>query len=297
MNDVQIECFKAAVETLNFTTASQRVCMSQPSFSRNIAALEEELGLRLFFRSKQNGIHLTSSGLEIYNGIMEISRQFQSVLDKAKQVSRGEIGKLVIGVLNGSSMNSRTISYIRQFRERYPKVEVEIRGCTMTGLEESILKGICDVCFMMSNIIRDREKILSEPMAAMKCFVAAPKSLGLDPEKEYRLIDLKDQTFILAENYTSNEENFRTMCREAGFEPKVKMAPDFETANLWVNLGEGVSGIVKDHYAGDPGCVDFVHVREMGTMNFAIAWSRENFNPVIGLFYSMLEEQSGGEEE
>ncbi|MBR3242736.1 MAG: LysR family transcriptional regulator, partial [Parasporobacterium sp.] len=42
MNDVLIQCFRAATETLNFTTAAQNIHISQPSFSRNIAMLEEE---------------------------------------------------------------------------------------------------------------------------------------------------------------------------------------------------------------------------------------------------------------
>ena len=45
MNDVLIECFRAATETLNFTTAAQMIHISQPSFSRNIAMLEEEIGV------------------------------------------------------------------------------------------------------------------------------------------------------------------------------------------------------------------------------------------------------------
>ena len=47
----EFECFIAAAETLNFTTAAQRVHITQPALSRNIASLEEGLGFLLFQRS------------------------------------------------------------------------------------------------------------------------------------------------------------------------------------------------------------------------------------------------------
>ena len=99
MNDVLIECFRAATETLNFTTAAQMIHISQPSFSRNIAMLEEEMGFKLFWRSKQNGIRLTPAGLSLYNGLFDIEKQYKALLEKSRQISRGEEGKLVIGIL------------------------------------------------------------------------------------------------------------------------------------------------------------------------------------------------------
>jgi DNA-binding transcriptional LysR family regulator len=48
MNDLLIEYFRAAAETLNFTVAAQRIHIHSHSFSRSIAALEEEVALNCF---------------------------------------------------------------------------------------------------------------------------------------------------------------------------------------------------------------------------------------------------------
>ena len=61
MTFTMLECFLAAMETMNFTTAGQNVHMTQPAFSRNIAALEDELGFPLFIRDKQNGLRPTTA--------------------------------------------------------------------------------------------------------------------------------------------------------------------------------------------------------------------------------------------
>ena len=160
MNDLLIECFRAATDTLNFTVAAQKIHMSQPAFSRNIAALEEEVGFKLFWRSKQNGSRLTPAGAVLYNGLFEIEKQYNDLLEKAKQISRGEEGKLVIGILGGVCLDSKSFQHITMFRERYPQVEVELKSCTLKGLEDDLLKGSCDLSFIMSNILRHREEIL-----------------------------------------------------------------------------------------------------------------------------------------
>ena len=130
MNDLLIECFRAATDTLNFTVAAQKIHMSQPAFSRNIAALEEEVGFKLFWRSKQNGSRLTPAGAVLYNGLFDIERQYNDLLEKAKQISRGEEGKLVIGILGGVCLDSKSFQHITMFRQRYPQVEVELKsGC------------------------------------------------------------------------------------------------------------------------------------------------------------------------
>jgi DNA-binding transcriptional LysR family regulator len=134
LNDQLIECFRAATETLNFTVAAQKIHMSQPAFSRNIATLEEEVGFKLFWRSKQNGSRLTPAGAALYNGLFEIERQYNDLLEKAKQISRGEAGRLVIGVLGGVCLDSKSFQHVTMFRERYPQVEVELKSCTLKGL-------------------------------------------------------------------------------------------------------------------------------------------------------------------
>ena len=98
----EFECFIAAAETLNFTTAAQRVHITQPALSRNIASLEEGLGFLLFQRSKKTGIRITPAGLALYNGLKSLGQQYRQLLEHIQRIKRGEEGKLVLGVQTGS---------------------------------------------------------------------------------------------------------------------------------------------------------------------------------------------------
>jgi len=295
MNDLLLECFRAATETLNFTVAAQKIHMSQPAFSRNIAALEEEVGFKLFWRSKQNGSRLTPAGAALYKGIFEIEQQYNDLLEKAKQISRGEEGKLVIGILGGICLDGKSFQHITMFRERYPQVEVEMKSCTMKGLEEDLLKGSCDISFIMADVLRHREEILFEKVFTVESFFMVPKSSNFTPDETYSLADLKDETFILSEEFPEINDGMIKLCRSCGFEPKIKMAPDYETKMLWADMGMGVTGNTRDHYTRNSRNAEFIRIKELASMDFSLAWSKENYNPAIALFYSLIEEVTNAE--
>ena len=290
MNDVLLDCFRAATETLNFTTAAQSIHISQPSFSRNIAMLEEELGFKLFWRSKQNGIRLTPAGAMLYNGLFDIERQFKDLLEKSRQVSRGEEGKLVIGVLNGICLDSQSFFHIKKFQNEYPHVEVQLRSCSLLELETSLLKGTSDVCFMMANVVKEKEAILSEKVYSVSTYFVVPKTTDFENGGTYELADLKDQIFLLSEEYMDVGDNVRERCRRAGFEPKIKIAPDYETMMLWAEMGEGVTSITLDQYVRNSSHVNVIKVKDSPDLEYSVCWNKENFNPTIALFYSLLNE-------
>ena len=290
MNDVLLACFRAATETLNFTTAAQMVHISQPSFSRNIAMLEDELGFKLFWRSKQNGIRLTPAGATLYEGLTGIEAQFKVLLEKSRRISRGEEGKLVIGILNGICLDSQSFYQIQKFQQQYPQVSVELKSCTLRELETTLLTGVCDICFLMADVIKEKSEILCEVVYKIPSYFVVPRAAGFEQGGEYRMEDLKDQVFLLSEDFPEINEHILEGCRLSGFTPKTKMAPDHETKMLWAEMGAGVTGVTKDFYVVNSEQVNLIRIKEVMDMDYSIGWSKDNFNPAIALFYSIISE-------
>lgn len=109
MTDTMMACFCAAVDTLNFTTAADIMHITQPAFSRNITQMEEELGFKLFLRSKKEGVRVTPAGAEFYNGLCGLQREYTALVERSKRINRGETGQLVIGIITGSCVDSKTM--------------------------------------------------------------------------------------------------------------------------------------------------------------------------------------------
>lgn len=290
MTNMLYKCFVEAVETLNFTSAAQRIHITQPAFSRNIATLENELGFTLFWRSKQNGLRVTPAGAAMYEGLKKMKKEYLELIEHSSSISRGEDGKLIVSILSGCCIDSQTVKLINEFRKRYPKIEVVLRSCTFAELTSSVEKGKSDVCFFPDVTLKDREDLLFQFVCYEESYLAVPKSLKCDRDKIYRLIDFKDEIFLLSEDSPEINELFVETCRRGGFEPKTKMAPDYETKMLWVEVGLGLAGNSKEHYMKDSSHVEFVKVSEFKDMGYILVWSKSNFNPAISLFGAMLDE-------
>lgn len=81
----------------NFTAAADRLAISQPALSRSIQALEQELGLPLFARGP-GGVALTEAGLELIAQARIILSQASNLQQAAWQLSKGEAGRVRIGL-------------------------------------------------------------------------------------------------------------------------------------------------------------------------------------------------------
>lgn len=285
----EFECFLAAAETLNFTTAAQQVHITQPALSRNIASLEEGLGFLLFQRSKKTGLRITPAGLALYRGLKDLGQQYQQLLERIRRINRGEEGKLVLGVLNGIDLGDTTAPLVQAFQERYPQVEVILKSCKYEDLLCSVNSGAVDACFSLESSVAAWPDLLSEPAGTVESRLAVPARLCGDPERIYHLTDFRNETFLLSEDAPEINEMFVSVCRQAGFEPRTQMAPDFETKMLWVELGIGVAAHGTRHYMIHSPLVHFIRVEELLDLENSFVWHRENYNPAIALFYSLLD--------
>ena len=81
MTIFQIQCFLNVAEYLNFTEAANHLFVAQSSLSRNVSNLEEELGMKLFVRTKKY-VRLTSSGAILYEEFSKLMKLGEAAVDR-----------------------------------------------------------------------------------------------------------------------------------------------------------------------------------------------------------------------
>src|SRR5882724_12029450 len=116
--------FVALADDLSVRRAARRLHVSQPPLSRQIRDLEDEIGTKLFNRSKQK-LTLTPAGECFLQEARQILSQVQRAAQLATAASRGEAGKLSVGLLPPLGRLFLP-SAIRAFRARFPVVDLTI---------------------------------------------------------------------------------------------------------------------------------------------------------------------------
>ena len=143
----ELKYFMEVAQELNITRAAKKLNMAQPPLSRQIQALEEELGVSLFDRSRKK-LQLTEEGklLRIRAGqILELMEKTES---EVRELTKGTSGTLYIGTVEGRGPNLVS-KWIARFKKLYPKVYYEIWNGSTDDVLDRLQKGILDVALIM----------------------------------------------------------------------------------------------------------------------------------------------------
>lgn len=166
-----LRTFAAVARLLSFHRAAAELNAAQSTVSARIAALETELGLRLFERLGRR-VALTDAG----ERLVQYAAKLIDVEDEARAWVTGESrlrGLLTVRVPE-SLCAYRLPPVIAAFRRRHPEVALHLTACTMNGLEKDLRQGITDLAFVMADSVRggdlNVEALGMEPLV----LVAAP---------------------------------------------------------------------------------------------------------------------------
>ncbi|EEG75605.1 LysR family transcriptional regulator [[Clostridium] hylemonae] len=154
--------FLAVAREENFTKAAQQLHLTQPTLSRQIADLEQELGVKLFVRSNHN-IILTEDGMILKRRAQEIL----SLADKTKRdfLQKDENLEGIISIGSGEFLSTRCLTdCIAQFRQKYPLVRYEFYSGNAENIRDRIGRGLLDIGLMSEPIDIRKYEFISMPI-------------------------------------------------------------------------------------------------------------------------------------
>jgi len=121
----KLRIFHSAAESGSFTHASEKLNMSQSAISRQVSALEEDLGLKLFIRHAR-GLVLTEVGEQLFRTAHRMQRELQQVVNQMSESRDTPTGPLIVTTTVGFG-SSWLSSRIYEFVKLYPTINLEIK--------------------------------------------------------------------------------------------------------------------------------------------------------------------------
>jgi LysR family hydrogen peroxide-inducible transcriptional activator len=235
----QLRYFIAVARTRNFSRAAERCHVAQPSLSQQIMKLEEELGERLFERSRREA-KLTEAGqlflphAERVLTELELGRE---KVDEARGVMRGRIALGVIPTVAPYHLPG----LLRDFAVSNPEIRVDVTEATTAELVRAILAGELDLALVSLPVVA--RGLASVEVFAEELWLALPKRHPLAKrDGEVTVGELSEEPFMLLQDGHCLAGQSLEFCTMRGFAPKVSFrSAQMETIQAFVAAGVGVS--------------------------------------------------------
>ncbi len=128
---------------LNITAAAERLYTSQPGISKQLKLLEQELGVQLFTRKGKSLTAITSAGRDVIGRARRIMREAENIRNLASDLSGEQEGTLSIATTHTQARHVLP-EVIREFRERYPKINLELHQGTSEQIAELVAANRVD---------------------------------------------------------------------------------------------------------------------------------------------------------
>lgn len=138
----QLRYFVTVAEELHFGRAAARLSMTQPPLSQQIQALEEEIGVRLFSRTRRS-VSLTPTAQQWLPAVRRVLADAAGLPELAQRLARGEVGTLSLAFVSTADYGILP-DLLRRFRARHPEVQLQLREATSDVQLDALAAGEVD---------------------------------------------------------------------------------------------------------------------------------------------------------
>ncbi|MBB5999458.1 LysR family transcriptional regulator [Streptomonospora salina] len=249
----QLEYFLAVAETRHFTRAAEVAHVAQPSLSRQIRNLEEELGASLFSRARGN-ITLTPAGEALLPLAQRIVADMETARHEVQELAGMRRGRLRLGA-TPSLCAGLLAEALAGFHDRFPGVHLQVEESGSRDLIRALGRGELDLALIIlplqsSDPAFATTPILRENLVVVHAADAPPPTQGAS----MRMTELRDRPLVMFRHGYDVREATLHACRTAGFEPRLAVeGGEMDAVLRFVEAGLGIAVVPSMVLKNRPG--------------------------------------------
>jgi len=298
MTSQQLEYFLSAAKHLNFTKAADEFYTSQPTISRQIALLEEELGFELFARNKGN-LRLTVAGVLVVQEFSKAIKIIHDTKSKLELMSEGLEGDISIGYVR--KMNTDLFVYppTIDFTKQYPSIKVKMESMSFSGLRKGLETEEFDIIFTFDFELRTMQDVSHIKCCEVTGIIAMSASHPLAKKEDLIPSDFSGQTFLLPRPVESEigRSDIVNLLKQLGIRDVTLQGMDGnESIMFGVRTGSGVALLDESMEIIFDSRYKFLKLPKEFSINIVAVWKADNHNPIVPLYIDLLQESSGSDE-
>lgn len=280
MNDLQIEYFLAAAENLSFTKTANEKFVSQPAVSKQISALEAELGVELFVRG-HNSARLTQAGRLFYEYFKKQRQELNVLKMQVKEYDRDEILDLRVGCGSGWLKADFISNAIEAMKAEAGDFRVCLESYAFHQMIPALSKNEIDIGITLNTDIEVLPTLEVSIVTEVPQVIMYSRKHPLADKEGVTPYDFRKELFFVphSDRATYIVDLVNSFCEPYGFTPRIRSVRSTESLLMNVNCGLGVA--IADFWTLQMGGSMCRYVLLEATHIIAAVWKRDNRNPLI----------------
>lgn len=298
MNTDLLRSFFEIAEQGSLNRAAERLRVSQSTLTRQLQALEQEAGARLFERSP-GGVSLTAPGHALHDGMKPVLLRFDAVVAEVRALGRGQSLRLRIGYLQSAAPDYLNAALAR-LRQSHPQVKIKLLDLSPGEQIEALRRGEIDLAIIGSTGSLLAREFYVRRIATLPVMLALPEDHPRTRAARLRLSDFRADPFVGAPDRDLPGYNRWVIecCRRAGFRPRFVEDAESLVHGLATVATEGAISLMPEYAsrAAVPG-VAFRRLDEPRLCwDLLVAWQRGRASDALKALLETLGAPAGGKE-
>jgi DNA-binding transcriptional LysR family regulator len=283
--------FVGVAEALSFTRAAEKLHTAQPSLTRQIKDLEEELGVRLLNRTKRQ-VTLTDEGRSFLADAKRLLAFAAETVESVRRLHSGEIRALNVGYVSNLFYDLLPTT-LSSFHQSFPTVAVNLFDLSCGEQFRALEDGKLDLGFVGLHEPIARRGLEFQAVVSYKTVVALSKDNPLAGKATVDMKALASVFFIgMSEaSYPGYRDWLTKTCRRAAFTPKVLQDVDLERTMIHaVAAGLGVALVPEQLKKLEHDNVVFRPLNPTVATEGCVAWRGENPSAALQAYVRIVEQ-------
>ena len=298
MTIAQLRTFMIVAQSKSFTVAAKQQYISQPAVSRQMAALETELGAELFDRTR-NTIQLTSAGQHLARHLFPILEHLDALLNQVHEIGAGQSGSLTFGLLVDQSMDTRISRALQWFRQSH-NVTISLLRLDFMEMLSALKSGVIDIAISIEStpdMFNGCEKFIYAQESM--CFAARRDLMQrvADTRDEEMIFRVVEQVPVLHPRLDCFPRDDKEALQQNLYNlPLHCMEQEYDLASIapMVSAGLAATAVNECHSLAMDQSIMLLPYEGLPKINKGIFWMADNSNPLVEQFYACIRDVESG---
>lgn len=286
MNIESLKCFILVAENLSFARAAEALYKTQPAVTKQINALEQEIGVSLFIRSTRH-VELTPAGMSFYKDAKEIVQNAQIAVERAQNQNVRE-NIINIGLSNPTVLFYLT-PYLAHFHKDYPTIYPNIQILGYKIIISLFMDHKLDILFMYKENMSQKKGVSFKEIQKDSYVFLLSSEHPLSKNKILSFSDLKNESVIICNplNAPLATASFQNKLLERHTDRKILYCDSIEAAHCMVSAGMGIAILPKILCMKSPDfvCLPFNDATEL---SFGVFYHQKSSNTALKKFLKYI---------